>query len=385
MIDFKQFLSIRNRGLVLDLTVFLFQLVLIRALTKLSLEFVRRADENVIVKMSISFFLIGLFVLQPLGPILKRWSFHQRNQSFEDEQGAFTSFLLASYKFFYIASMWIMIYLAFLYFVAAFPDFQSEDLERLVVAGAIALPVISGIAIFRYFRKPKRPPRWKFLMSPEAETVGDLFMFLNVVCFQLLFSVYVSSPHFLNSLHKITRLASGDTLNSLSGRLYFAGIAVLLAYLPPRIFYLVADHHRKITWLLMLLANLPLILAIVFYSPSPHLDKSLREPAFVVTANELHNEYDANYQIGMKKYRGRYVNVSGQVQTRFFPNSLELDDQIGLDGKGGFPWVYCSFDEDEVEFAEALELGQAVTFQCVGADDWSHGPLLKHCIVIRDR
>jgi hypothetical protein len=322
-------------------------------------------------------------VLQPLGPILKRWSFHQHS----NDESALTSLLLSFYKFFYIAAMWIMIYLAYLYFSDAFPDFHSERMEKLVVAAAFVLPVLSGFVIFTYFRKPKRPPRWKFLMTPQAEALGDLCMFLNVICFQMLFSVYVSSPHFWNVLHKITRHASGESFHGLSGRLYIAGIAALLAYFPPRIFYLVIDQRRKITWLLMLLANLPLILAIVFYAPSQQSRsaKVLREPAFTVTAAELHSEYEANYQAGMRKYLGQYINVTGRVQTRFFPRSLELDDEIGLDGKDGYPWVYCSFDEEQVETAEALELGQTVTFQCVGSDNWSSGPTLKHCVLISAR
>jgi hypothetical protein len=224
-------------------------------------------------------------------------------------------------------------------------------------------------------------------MTPQAEALGDFCMVLNIICFQMLFSVYVSSPHFWNLLHKITRQASGEFLPSLSGRLYVAGIAALLAYFPPRIFYLVIDQHRKITWLMMLLANLPLILAIVFYTPSPQSRSplALHEPAFTVTAAELHSEYEANYQSGMKKYLRQYVNVTGCVQTRFFPRSLELDDEIGLDGKDGYPWVYCSFDEDKVETAEALEIGQTVTFQCVGADNWTRGPTLKHCVFISTR
>jgi hypothetical protein len=384
MIQFKQIFERRNRGLLLDVAVFLFQLVLIRLLTILSLEFVSQAEENTFAKTAISLFLIGLFVLQPLGPILKRWSFHQHFKSFANDQESVTSLLLSFYKFFYIAAMWIMIYLAYLYFSDAFPSFHSERVEKLVVAGAFVLPAVSGFVIFTYFRKPKKAPRWKFLMTPRAEALGDLCMFLNVICFQMLFSVYVSSPHFWNVLHKITRQASGEFLPSLSGRLYVAGIAALLAYFPPRIFYLVIDQHRKITWLMMLLANLPLILAIVFYTSSPQSrsPKALREPAFTVTAVELHGEYEANYQAGMRKFLGQYVNVTGRVQTRFFPRSLELDDEIGLDGKDGYPWVYCSFDEGQVETAEALEIGQKVIFQCVGSDNWSSGPRLKHCVLI---
>ena len=385
MTDFKQVFERRNRGILLDVTVFLFQLILIRLLTTLSLSFVSQAEQNAFPKTAISLFLIGLFVLQPLGPILKRWSFHQHFKSFVNDGSGLTSLLLSVYKFFYIAAMWIMIYLAYLYFSDAFPNFHSEQIEKLVVAGAFVLPVFSGYVVFKYFREPKKAPRWKFLMTPRAEALGDLCMFLNVICFQMLFSVYVSSPHFWNVLHKITRQSSGEFFQGLSGRLYIAGIAALLAYFPPRIFYLVIDQHRKITWLMMLLANLPLILAIVFYTPSSGSARAFREPAFAVSAADLHSEYEANYQAGMRKFLGQYVNVTGRVQTRYFPRSLELDDEIGLDGKDGYPWVFCSFDEDQVETAEALEIGQTVTFQCVGSDNWSSGPTLKHCVLISAR
>jgi hypothetical protein len=383
MIAFKKIFEHWNRGLLLDLCVFLFQLISIRLLTALALGFVRQAEEDVLAKTAIALFLVGLFVLQPLGPILKRWSFHEHFSSFANQESGLTSFLLSVYKFFYIAAMWIMIYLAYSYFSTAFPDFQSERTEKIVVAVAIVLPAVTGTVIFRYFRRPKKQPRWKFLMTPQAEALGDLCMFLNIICFQMLFSVYVSSPHFWNALHKITRQASSGVFNSLSGRLYLAGIAALLAYFPPRIFYLAIDQHRKITWLMMLLANLPLLLAIIFNAPSSQPPRTLREPSFTVTAAELHSEREANHQEGVRKYRGQYLNVTGRVQTRFFPRSLELNDEIGLDGKDGFPWVYCAFDEDQVETAEALEMGQMVTFQCVGSDDWSRGAALKHCLLVR--
>ncbi|HEY3028333.1 MAG TPA: hypothetical protein VGJ55_19450 [Pyrinomonadaceae bacterium] len=385
MIGFKKIFDQRNRGLLLDATVFLFQLLLLHFLTRLSINFLNQAEENVWAKTTISLFLIGVFLLQPLGPILKRWTFHQHFKSFENDQSGFASLLLSFYKFFYIGAMCIMIYMAYLYFIEAYPDLHSERTEKLVVAAALVLPVVNGIVIFRYFHKPKIPPRWKFLATTQAATLGDLCMFLNVICFQLLFSVYVSSPHFWNALHKITRQASGGIFDSLTGRLYIAGIAALLAYFPPRIFYLVIDQHRKITWLMMLLANLPLIFAIAFYAPPPQQPRPLRQPSFTVTAAQLHEEYEADHQLGMRKYRGQYVNVTGRVQTRFFPRSLELNDEIGLDGKDGYPWVYCSFDEDQVETIEVLELNQLVTFQCIGSNDWSHGPALKHCVMVSGR
>jgi hypothetical protein len=382
MIAFKRLFERWNRGLLLDISVFIFQLILIRVLTTNALGFFRQAEEDVLAKTLIGLFLVGLFLLQPLGPILKRWSFHEHFSTFANQQSVLTSFLLSVYKFFYIAAMWIMIYLAYSYFSTAFPDVQSDRTETIVVAAAFVLPILTGIVIFRYFRKPQRQPRWKFLMTPQAEALGDLCMFLNIICFQMLFIVYVSSPHFWNALHKITRQSSSGVFDSLSGRLYLAAIAALLAYFPPRIFYLVIDQHRKITWLMMLLANLPLLLAIVFNSSPSQPQRTLREPSFTVTAAELHSEAQTNYQEGMKKYRGQYVNVTGRVQTRFFPRSLELNDEIGLDGKSGFPWVYCIFDEDQVDSAEALAIGQMVTFQCVGSNNWSRGPAFEHCLLV---
>jgi len=385
MIEFRQILAYRNRGLLLDISVLLCQLVLIRVLTNLSLNFVGQAQQSVFANTLIGVFLIALFLLQPLGPILKRWSFHKHFPSFEKDLGAVTSLFLSFYKFFYIGSMAIMIYLAYSYFAEALRSnvHITDSLEKIVVAAAIVLPILGGFLVFRYFRKPEREPRWKFLMSPQAEVFGDLCMFLNVICFQVLFSVYFSSPHFWNALHKTTRLAAGQ-LEGMSGRLFLAAIAALIVYLPPRVFYLVPPtslQRRLVTLSFMFLANLPFIFSIVSYAPQPQVPGPLRQASFTVTATQLHEEYKVNYQSAMRRYQGQYIDISGRVQTRLFPRDLQLNDTIGLDGSNGYPWAYCAFDEEQVELAEALELGQVVTFQCVGGSDWSHGPSLEHCVV----
>ena len=385
MDSFKQVFAYRNRGLLLDIAVFLCQLVLLHALTNLSLAFVNLAQQSVFAKLAIAIFLIALFVLQPLGPILKRWTFHQHFPSFEKDIAALTSLFLSLYKFFYMAAMAIMIYLAYSYLSEAFRlnAVSTEALEKIVVAVAIVLPVVSGVLVFRYFTKPEREPRWKFLMTPQAAVLGDLCMFFNIIGFQILFSVYFSSPQFWAALHKITRLASEQT-EGLYGRLYLAAIAALIVYLPPRIFYLVPPtswQRRMLTWLSMLLANLPLIFSIVFYAPPHRVLRPLRQASFSVMAADLHTEYKTDYQSAMRKYQGQTIDITGRVQTRYFPHDLQLNDTIGLDGADGYPWVYCEFDEDQVESAEGLELGDVVTLQCVGGNDWSHGPSFVHCVV----
>src|SRR5262245_57589861 len=135
MIEVRQIFAYRNRGLLLDLIVFLFQLALIQALTKLSLVFVAQAQGNAFAETSIGLFLVALFFLQPLGPLLRRWSFHEHFPAFETRLGGMESLLLSLYKFFYIASMAIMIYLAYTYFAAAFhlnDQSASDTLEKVV-------------------------------------------------------------------------------------------------------------------------------------------------------------------------------------------------------------------------------------------------------------
>lgn len=379
MIVFKKILAPRNRGLLLDLAVFIVQLILMRILAALSLGVYRQAEEDTRAKTYVALFLIGLFFLQPLGPLLKRWSFHERYKSFEKDESALTGILLSIYKLLYIGIMLFIAGVSSAYLAEVLPDFRDRD-ERLFFAVAMLLAVLNGILIFRYFRTPKRAPRLRFLMTPQAEVLGDLCMFLNIICFQILWSVYLSSPQFWYQLNKITA-AQTDFLQSLGGRLLLTFWFALIFYFPPRIFYLVIDQHRKITWLMILLANLPLIIGVVFFSPVVPPKPTLREPSFVVTSEELYREHATDYRAGMKKYLGQYVNVTGHVQTRFFPK--DGNPEIGLDGADGYPLVYCEFDEYQTKMAETLDTNQTVTLQCVGSNNWDFRPRLKHCLIVR--
>jgi hypothetical protein len=56
--------------------------------------------------------------------------------------------------------------------------------------------------------------------------------------------------------------------SSIVSRLSMFIFSALLIYFPPRLFYLAEDGNRPVVWLTMLLANLPVILRIVFVSSS---------------------------------------------------------------------------------------------------------------------
>ena len=59
-----------------------------------------------------------------------------------------------------------------------------------------------------------------------------------------------------------TPLGRPGSGTDIVGRLLVVSACAALLYFPARIYYLVEDKHRALTWVTMLLANLPLILRI---------------------------------------------------------------------------------------------------------------------------
>ena len=56
--------------------------------------------------------------------------------------------------------------------------------------------IVNAVVIYRYFLKPKKRPRWKFLTTPRSALLGDVLMFLNVICLQILWSGVSASASF---------------------------------------------------------------------------------------------------------------------------------------------------------------------------------------------
>ena len=121
----------------------------------------------------------------------------------------------------------------------------------LVFAGLI-LTIVQTILIYRYFSPPKKPPKWRFLLQPSSENLGDLCIFINMILFQVVWNLIAFAPW-------------GRTSGPLEffGRLFFLCFIALLVYFPPRMFFLAEDFNRRSTWLTMLLANTPVIFRIL--------------------------------------------------------------------------------------------------------------------------
>jgi hypothetical protein len=264
-IDFRSILEPRNRGILLDIVVFLINLVLMSIITKLSLNLVRQAEQDRLATIAIGLFFGGLFFLQPLGPILKRWSFHQR---FKFDTNSSAGCLLFWFMWFYIIMMLLLSGTATIILTGVLFDRGSPESEigPVLILVGFALSIVNAVFIYRFFLTPKRKPRWRFLTTPQAAMLGDVLMFLNVICLQILWNSLTASKSFWEHLTS-TPLGKPGSFTDILGRFIVIGFLALLVYFPARIFYLVEDKNRKITWLTMLLANMPLILRAVFAAP----------------------------------------------------------------------------------------------------------------------
>jgi hypothetical protein len=381
-----------NRGILLDVVVFLLSVLLLRVVTILTLNLVHRAAEDVWAKLAIGFFFAGLLFLQPLGPTLRRWSFHQRTH---DNTNSSMGCLLFWFMFVYLAMM-LMISGAAAILISEVifeKDSVGSNIGVLALLGGFVWSIVSIVLIYRYFLRPKKKPRWAFLAKPQAEQLGDVCMFLNVICLQILWGSLTASESFREIVIS-TPLGRRGSFSDFLGRLIVVSTVAALVYFPGRIFYLVEDRHLKLTSLMMLVANLPLILGVVFAAPPARAWSTDTGPTFstrmvlghrssIMSAEDLYREYKRDFNANMKKYSGQYVVVTGIVRAVDIKGENLPDSAVRLDGGGVVQWVTCRFDDDQKETITQLRKDQRVTLQGVGERFWIGGPHLKHCVLVK--
>ena len=246
-----------NRGLLLDLVVFVLNLFLMQRLTAYVVELFRHADAGEpIARFVLSIACVAMWVLPPAGAVLKRWHFHQRLKA--EGKHVDTDSKLGGCLFnpiFYFCLNLVL--------VSAILTGLGEFLfgNRLLKNGALFIPLIfAGLIftifqtflIYRYFSAPKQPPRNEFLRLPESEMLGDIFIFANMIMFQIAWNMLT-----------LAELGRPSGVVEFFGRLFFLCFIALLIYFPPRMFYLAEDINRRTTWLTMLLANSPVIVRIL--------------------------------------------------------------------------------------------------------------------------
>ncbi|HEV7746244.1 MAG TPA: hypothetical protein VGO56_14685 [Pyrinomonadaceae bacterium] len=254
----KKLFAHANRGILLDVIVFVVNLMLLTILSRQLVTLFRQAntpEPQTIPKTAVAVFCLGLVFLQPIGAILKRRRAHLREPAlYEVPAGCL---ILPAYfltqLIFLIAASGQVVDLVY----GSEPSPPSADyfglpksVFMLLFLGIPALAIANTFVIYFYFQPPKHKPILPWLATPQAEAAGDLVLFLNMIGFQAFWGLLMAD------------LVNDYT--TIAGRLSMFLFVTLLIYIPPRLFYLAEDGKRPIVWLTMLLANFPVLLRILF-------------------------------------------------------------------------------------------------------------------------
>jgi hypothetical protein len=250
-----------NRGLLLDVVVFSVNLAGMTLLLSVFRDLVRRASADERGAQLVLFACAALlFVLAPLGATLKRWHYHQRHggaagaAAMEGAGGCLFS------PIFYF-SLATVIFAAVNAFVLQQVYGRREPPGAVFVSsilGGIALIVLHTVLVYRYFSPPARPPRTAFMRSRASRLLGDTCLFANMLLFQVAWNAL--------SFAGIGRPAGVMDAVLRLGVLVFLA---LLLYFPPRMFYLAEDISRPRTWLMIVVANAPVIVRLLLGDGTP--------------------------------------------------------------------------------------------------------------------
>lgn len=247
-----------NRGLLLDVFVFLTNVLILRLLSGWVLElFGGVSAENPTAKLLLGLIFLAMWVLPALGSVLKRWHFHQRlkatGKTFDSELSGLSGCLFNPIFYFclnLVITSAVLTGLGDVLFGRALLN-NGALFVPLVIAGLL-LTIFQTFLIYQYFSAPKKEPRIEFLKSPLSELLGDICIFLNMTLFQIFWNMLTFAP-----------LGPPESVLEFGGRLFLLSFIAMLIYFPPRMFYLAEDINRPRTWLTMLLANSPVILRVL--------------------------------------------------------------------------------------------------------------------------
>jgi len=240
---------------LLDVAGFLVQVVLFFFLSRQFAQLAHTSmSNNAIAKSGVILFCFALVLLSPIAAILKRHSTRRRNPEFDTQllevPSELKRFALAGYLIsqflFWLAGFNLLIEWA----QQRFGEDRVPSFFMPLFFGVPLLALLNTAIFLFYFRTPKRPPLLNFLASPLAESLGDLCLFLNMVLFQMFWGYLM-----IDLTHDFSNIFT---------RIFMFAFTAFVIYFPPRLFYLAEHVSQGRVWLLMLLANSPILLRIVF-------------------------------------------------------------------------------------------------------------------------
>jgi hypothetical protein len=246
----------KNRGLLLDLFVFVVNIFLIRLLTRQFIDlFSQVSIEDPTAELSLGLTFLAMWILPAAGAVLKRWHYHLRLKGQEAAKNleGLSGCLFNPLFYFCLNLVLTSAVIAGLgESVFGRRGLDSAAIFIPLIFTGLMLTIVQTYLIYSYFSTPKKPPRFKFLLSPQSDTLGDVCLFLNMILFQVFWNMLTFAP-----------LGHPSSLLEFGGRLFLLSFIAMLIYFPPRMFYLAEDINRPRTWLTMLLANSPVIIRVL--------------------------------------------------------------------------------------------------------------------------
>jgi hypothetical protein len=245
-----------NRGLLLDVVVFICNLFLMRLLTRLVMSLFNEVSlEEPLAQLGLGLTLTLMWILPAAAAVMKRWHYHQRlkARALTLESSGTLGCLFNPIFYFCLNLVITSAIMATLgQFVFGQPGVNSGAVFVPLVVIGLILTMLQTYLIYRYFSPPKKPPQSEFLRSQKSEAWGDVCIFLNMILFQVGWNLLTFSS-----------LGRPTDVTEFCGRLFFLCFIALLIYFPPRMLYLAEDIYRKRTWITMLIANSPVIVRVL--------------------------------------------------------------------------------------------------------------------------
>jgi hypothetical protein len=246
-----------NRGMLFDIVIFVANIFLFRILAKSFLDIVNDASAgDALAQLGLMGLALGVCLLPGTGAVLKRWHFHQRLKAEGKSIAAHQTMLsgcLFNPLFYFVLNL--LITAVVITFILGLLKPSRENEEGIFVTSCflgVGFAAFQTYLVYHYFSTPKRAPKIEFLREDSrSEGLGDVCILLNMILFQIAWNVLpiVLPP----------RPANVSVFAEILFRLVVFGLATMLIYFPPRIFYLREDINRPRAWLTIGLANLPLI------------------------------------------------------------------------------------------------------------------------------